>query len=179
MYIDALRVAHESFFRRCLLHVTFFWPLVVLLTWLTPFRVALRHQALWLTPQDMDTIRLFAILVFCALRFLSTPLHLQAYLNLAADRVAKLRREAGRISNLDYQRLIARVFYYLCVVSLQYLAPVLLLLFMTFLYKSHGKLRWDAGRLSHVLPLLGNNYFLYVFSGLQLSDFGVLSWGVS
>lgn len=154
MYLDALKAAQEAPVRRGVLHLSFFWPLVVLLTWLTPARIALQRQALWLTSADLDALRLAAVLVLCALRLLLTPLHLQAYLNLAGERVTKLRREAGRIAALDYQRLIARVFYYLCVVSLQYLAPVLLLLFVTFLYKAHGALRWDAARLNHVLPLL-------------------------
>jgi hypothetical protein len=44
---------------------------------------------------------------------------LQAYLNLAYHKVAELRQEAGKISNIDLQRLVIRVFYYLCVVTLQ------------------------------------------------------------
>jgi hypothetical protein len=46
---------------------------------------------------------------------------LQAYLNLAYHKVAELRQEAGKISNIDLQRLVIRVFYYLCVVTLQVL----------------------------------------------------------
>ena len=53
--------------------------------------------------------------------------YLQAYLNLAYDKVNMLRQEAGKISNVDLQRIVIRVFYYLCVVTLQYVAPELFL----------------------------------------------------
>ena len=33
--------------------------------------------------------------------------------------VAELKQEAGKISNLELQRKVVRVFYYLCVVTLQ------------------------------------------------------------
>ena len=59
--------------------------------------------------------------------------YLQAYLNLAYDKVNMLRQEAGKISNVDLQRIVIRVFYYLCVVTLQYVAPMILILYLSFL----------------------------------------------
>ena len=43
----------------------------------------------------------------------------QGYLNLAYHKMSELKQEAGKISNIDLQRLVIRVFYYLCVVTLQ------------------------------------------------------------
>ena len=37
-----------------------------------------------------------------------------------------------------------RVFYYLCVVTLQYTAPMILILYLTFLYKTLGGGSWAA-----------------------------------
>ena len=45
-------------------------------------------------------------------------------------KVAELKQEAGKISNLDLQRKVVRVFYYLCVVTLQYTAPMILILYL-------------------------------------------------
>ena len=53
-----------------------------------------------------------------------------------------LRQEAGKISNVDLQRIVIRVFYYLCVVTLQYVAPMILILYLSFLYKTLGGGSW-------------------------------------
>ena len=59
--------------------------------------------------------------------------------------VAELKQEAGKISNLDLQRKVVRVFYYLCVVTLQYTAPMILILYLSFLYKTLGGGSWTGG----------------------------------
>ena len=61
--------------------------------------------------------------------------------------MAELKQEAGKISNLELQRKVVRVFYYLCVVTLQYTAPMILILYLTFLYKTLGGGSW-AGLVS-------------------------------
>ena len=61
-----------------------------------------------------------------------------------SDKVAELKQEAGRISNLELQRKVVRVFYYLCVVTLQYTAPMILILYLTFLYKTLGGGSWTG-----------------------------------
>ena len=57
-----------------------------------------------------------------------------------------LRQEAGKISNVDLQRIVIRVFYYLCVVTLQYVAPMILILYLSFLYKTLGGGSWIGQR---------------------------------
>lgn len=79
----------------------------------------------------------------------------------------ELKQEAGKISNLDLQRIVVRVFYYLCVVSrpafyyvkfwvfinqkssfpqvtLQYVAPMILIMFLSFMYKTMGGGSWNG-----------------------------------
>jgi hypothetical protein len=74
------------------------------------------------------------------------------------DQVEHMKKESGRISSLDLQRMVARVFYYLCMVATQYLAPILLLLFLTFLLKVMGNYSWAA---------LAGESFAEMFSGYQ------------
>ena len=75
-----------------------------------------------------------------------------------------MKSEAGKISNIDLQKSVARIFYYLCVVSfthkaqpcvsnrrfaglfqvtLQYVAPLVLILFLTLMYKTMGGGSWE------------------------------------
>lgn len=68
--------------------------------------------------------------------------HLQAYLNLAQKCVDQMKKEAGRISTVELQKMVARVFYYLCVIALQYVAPLVMLLHTTLLLKTLGHHSW-------------------------------------
>jgi Predicted transmembrane protein 161AB len=70
------------------------------------------------------------------------PIYLQAYLNLAYDRIEDQKKEAGRITNTEVQRKITSIFYYLCVVTLQYTAPILMCLFLSLMYKTLGGYSW-------------------------------------
>lgn len=97
------------------------------------------------------------------------PIYLQAYLNLAHDRLEEQKKEAGRITNVDLQKKvcercmplskrqhtivlivfflvdyfqIASIFYYLCVVTLQYVAPILMCLYFALMYKTLGGYSW-------------------------------------
>ncbi|XP_025970463.1 transmembrane protein 161B isoform X3 [Dromaius novaehollandiae] len=93
--------------------------------------------------EDMfDTMRLWIIILLCALRLAMMRSHLQAYLNLAQKCVDQMKKEAGRISTVDLQKMVARVFYYLCVIALQYIAPLVMLLHTTLLLKTLGNYSW-------------------------------------
>lgn len=70
------------------------------------------------------------------------PWYLQAYLDMAYHRTEAQKKEAGRVTNVEYQKKIAAVFYYLCVVALQYAAPIILCLYLTFMYKTLGAYSW-------------------------------------
>ncbi|KAH0628077.1 hypothetical protein JD844_008778 [Phrynosoma platyrhinos] len=89
-----------------------------------------------------DTIRLWIIILLCALRLAMMRSHLQAYLNLAQKCVDQMKKEVGRISTVELQKMVARVFYYLCIIALQYVAPLVMLLHMTLLLKTLGNYSW-------------------------------------
>ena len=72
------------------------------------------------------------------------PMYLQSYLNLAMQRLENQKKEAGRITNVDLQKKIAAVFYYLCVVALQFIVPIIICLFFTFMYKTLGGYTWEG-----------------------------------
>lgn len=56
--------------------------------------------------EAFDSVRLWTVVVLCALRLAMTRYHLQAYLNLAQKWVEQMKREAGRIAAIDIQRKV-------------------------------------------------------------------------
>lgn len=54
-----------------------------------------------------DTMRLWIIILLCALRLVMMRNHLQAYLNLAQKCVDQMKKEAGRISTIDLQKMVS------------------------------------------------------------------------
>ena len=95
-----------------------------------------------LTSDAFETIRLIAVVFAVVLRICLMPVYLQAYLNLAHDRIEEQKKEAGRITNKELQNKITSIFYYLCVVTLQYAAPILMCLFFAIMYKTLGGYSW-------------------------------------
>ena len=71
-----------------------------------------------LTSDQFETMRIYSILVIIAFRLVMMPNYLQSYLNLAYHKMEEMKLEAGKISNIELQKTLSRVFYYLCVVSL-------------------------------------------------------------
>ncbi|XP_070536079.1 transmembrane protein 161B-like [Ptychodera flava] len=149
MHIDSLKYSKDNPMKQVFLHLNFLMPLFVVLSWIKPIsRDYLMDPVLGkkligvnepvFTSDGFELTRMVLIGWMCGLRLLLINTHLQAYLNMAHDRIETMKKEAGRISNVELQRKVARVFYYLCVVALQYVAPVLLLLYSTFLLKTLG-----------------------------------------
>lgn len=59
-----------------------------------------------MSEKTYDTLRLWAILLLCALRLAMMRHHLQAYLNLAQKGVEQMKKEAGRISTVELQKMV-------------------------------------------------------------------------
>jgi len=150
MHWDVLRFTDNARLT-VLLHIGFIWPLILTTLWVRPLTRDPMTKHLYrgmteplMTKEQYETMRLYLVLTACGYRILLMPRYLQSYLNLAYDKVAELRQEAGKISNVDLQRLVARVFYYLCVVSLQYVTPIIIIVYLTLLYKTLGEGSWTA-----------------------------------
>ncbi|KAI4876549.1 hypothetical protein NFI96_016583 [Prochilodus magdalenae] len=148
MHLDALTL-NTGKVTQTLLHINFLAPLIMVLLWVKPItkdyimNPTLGKESVPLMSENTyDTLRLWAILLLCALRLAMMRHHLQAYLNLAKKGVEQMKKEAGRISTVDLQKMVARVFYYLCVIALQYVAPLVMLLHTTLLLKTLGGHSW-------------------------------------
>ncbi|KAG8182232.1 hypothetical protein JTE90_024165 [Oedothorax gibbosus] len=151
MHKDALKYCAERPFLKTLLHISFISPVFVVLMWVKPVTRHYFTEKTWpgvpnvlMTPDMFDTTRLVLIVAIVTIRFILMPHYLQSYLNMAPEKLRNLRKEAGRISNVELQKMIARVFYYLCVVTLQYLTPLMLCLFSTLLLKTLGDYTWSS-----------------------------------
>ncbi|XP_071655755.1 transmembrane protein 161A isoform X2 [Patagioenas fasciata] len=142
-HLDALRMAADKPLTQVLLHLSFLAPVLVLVMWIKPIsRDFLLHAPMGkqtvqlMSDSAYNTARLWTIVGLCLLRLAVTRCHLQAYLGLAERWVEQMRREAGRITGLEIQRKITRIYCYVAVVSLQYLGPVVLTLHCTLLLKT-------------------------------------------
>ncbi|XP_053442902.1 transmembrane protein 161B isoform X3 [Nycticebus coucang] len=148
MHLDALNLATEKI-TQTLLHINFLAPLFMVLLWVKPITKDYimnpplgKENVPLMTEATFDTLRLWLIILLCALRLAMMRSHLQAYLNLAQKCVDQMKKEAGRISTVELQKMVARVFYYLCVIALQYVAPLVMLLHTTLLLKTLGNHSW-------------------------------------
>lgn len=151
MHWDSLKYCGDRILLKVLLNVSFVTPFVLIILWIKPVaryyltsRVFTGMDAPLLSEAGFDSLRLILIVVLVLQRLALMPVYLQAYLNMAYARVEEQRKEAGRITNVELQKKIAAVFYYLCVVTLQYLAPLLMCLFFALMYKSLGDYSWTA-----------------------------------
>ena len=60
-----------------------------------------------LTEKGYHNLRFILLLLFCGLRLSLVWRHLQSYLDMAHDRIEKMKKETGRISNVDLKRKVA------------------------------------------------------------------------
>ncbi|KAG5276167.1 hypothetical protein AALO_G00128610 [Alosa alosa] len=148
-HLDALQMNSDRPFVKALLHISFLSPLLVIVLWVKPIardflaNAPMGKTTVTLIPSSMfNSVRLWTVVALCVLRLLVTRYHLQAYLNLAQKWVEQMKREAGRIAAIDIQRKVTRIFCYLTVVTLQYLIPILLILFSTLALKTLGDFSW-------------------------------------
>ncbi|XP_066460635.1 transmembrane protein 161A [Eleutherodactylus coqui] len=148
-HLDALKMAADRPMLQLLLHASFLPPVIVVLMWIRPITRDFllnapmgKEKVQLMSDSAYNTFRLWVIMVLCLLRLSMTRFHLQAYLGLASCWVEQLKREAGRISMLEIQRKVSRIFCYLTVVALQYLAPIIFTVHCVLLLKSMGDYSW-------------------------------------
>ncbi|XP_037774072.1 transmembrane protein 161B-like, partial [Penaeus monodon] len=97
-----------------------------------------------MSSDTFDILRIVLVVVVAVVRLSMMPYYLQSYLNIAYEKIEAQKKESGRITNKELQKKVARVFYYLCVVTLQYVAPIVLCFFVSLMFKTLGGLRWEA-----------------------------------
>lgn len=148
-HLDALKMVADKPWIQILLHASFLAPVIIVLMWVKPIsRDLLLHAPMGketvqiMSDTAYNSFRLWMIVVLCLLRLAVARHHLQAYLNLAERWVEQMKREAGRITVLEIQQRITRIYCYVTVVSLQYLGPIILTLHCTLLLKTLGDYSW-------------------------------------
>lgn len=117
MHWDSFKYCEGQPFLRVLLHLSFVSPLFVVLFWVKPIareyftgRSFPGMKGHLMNDAAFETTRILLVLAVVVLRLFLMPRYLQAYLNLAPEKIAEMRKEAGNISNIDLQR---KVFFYL------------------------------------------------------------------
>lgn len=61
-----------------------------------------------MTNEDFETTRLISIIAVVALRIVLIRQYLQAYLNIAPQKVISLKKESGNITNVDLQKMVVQ-----------------------------------------------------------------------
>ncbi|CAK9795023.1 Transmembrane protein 161B [Anthophora plagiata] len=151
MHWDALRYYKDQKLLLLIANLSYASPLLLVSLWIKPIsrdyltvRIFSGMNGPLMTASAFESMRLIAIIVAVLLKFILMPMYLQSYLNLAVQRLENQKKEAGRITNVDLQKKIAAVFYYLCVVALQFIVPIIICLFFTFMYKTLGGYTWEG-----------------------------------
>lgn len=151
MHWDSLKYSSGNYTLSLLFHTSFIAPIFLVMMWVKP--VSRRYLTEYIFPgytqplissETFDIIRIVLVIVVAVIRLGMMPYYLQSYLNMAYTKVEEQKRESGRITNKDIQKKVAGVFYYLCVVTLQYVTPIMLCIFLCLIFKTLGGSRWGA-----------------------------------
>ena len=90
--------------RRRRLHLVNSWYFLVIL-----MTTCFAYFPFSISDENYENIRIYTVLSVCLLRFLLTRRSLQVYLNMAFERVKKLKKESGRITNIDLQKRVSLI----------------------------------------------------------------------
>ncbi|XP_018575626.1 transmembrane protein 161B isoform X1 [Anoplophora glabripennis] len=151
MHWDLLKYFKEDKVKQILLNLAFALPFILVILWIKPVsrnylteRIFAGKTAPLLAESSFDSLRVIAIVATMCLKIILMPWYLQAYLDMAYHRVEDQKKEAGRITNIEFQKKIAAVFYYLCAVTLQYVAPIIICIYLSLMYKTLGGYTWSG-----------------------------------
>ncbi|XP_052740840.1 transmembrane protein 161B isoform X2 [Bicyclus anynana] len=110
MHWDSLRYCDNKVIT-LLLNINLAMPLVLTLLWVQPIarhylavRVFSGMTGPLMSSKAFDTLRLSLLVASVVMRLALMPHQMQAYLDLSQRRMDALRKEAGRITNLDLQK---------------------------------------------------------------------------
>lgn len=142
MHLDSIFFMQGKSLITAILNFMFFSPFFLLLLWVLPLSRELLYVKKGksfeklLTDETFLYLRIHLLIAGCVLRLLISRKLLQSHLNTASQKVFKYKKETGRITNLELQRTVARVFYYLSAAALQYIAPLILMLFLGLMLRT-------------------------------------------
>jgi len=149
MHLDGLKYCEGRNVVKLLMNISFISPFLLTIMWLKPVSKDYCTRTVFpgmttplMSVTDYESLRLWIVVMTVVLRLCMMPQYLQAYLNMSQRKIDELKKQTGRIKNTELQRTIASVFYYLCVVTMQYVAPLILGLYFAFMMKTLGGYKW-------------------------------------
>ncbi|CAL8141750.1 unnamed protein product [Orchesella dallaii] len=148
MFYDSRRYCEGRTLVKAMLNLAYVFPLILTILWIRPVGRDIlakpfggSDKAL-MSEAAFESLRLMLVVCMVVLRIAVMPFFLQSFLNVAQEKLIDQRKEAGRILNTDLQKKVAGIFYYLCIVAVQYVAPCLICLHSCFMYKTLGEGSW-------------------------------------
>lgn len=145
----------QSIIKRFFIYINFILPLVISLCWFKSFTKRSISIELDEEPKlsqivlveliklvKSHSFKLYLIVILFFLRLVLYKTYAQAYLNTAYENATILRRSANKISSKKYISTVSQIYQYYGVVANQYILPLVILIFLTFLMKTMGNLNW-------------------------------------
>ena len=109
MHWDVLRYSGESHRSNLVYHIGFIAPLLLTTLWIRPLTRDPLTVNLYkgmkeplMTPEMFETMRLYLVFFTILFRLLIMPRYLQAYLNIAYDKVRSSLRNEMTMGNIKY-----------------------------------------------------------------------------
>ncbi|XP_050542257.1 transmembrane protein 161B [Daktulosphaira vitifoliae] len=134
---------------KTLMNLSLISHFLLILLWIKPITVDLLtvknlsgFNKPLMSVEQFESLRCWGVVFVVIQRLFLMPKYMQAYLNMAYERFEYQKKEAGRITNKELQKQVSVIYYYTCVVVLQYIIPLVMVLFFTFFYKTLGDLNW-------------------------------------
>lgn len=154
MHRELMSKAGPSLIKRLLYAFNYKSSIFIVFLWYKPLaRNLLTKQTLFpLDDASFDTLRLYLIIFIALVRFVQLPNYLSAYLLCATRKVEALRARGGTVTNKEIQLGVSSMVTYVNVVSMQYIIPLLMVIFHAMIIISICGYSWVPPAFADYFP---------------------------